>query len=264
MGESMPNAVDGTKVLKGAGQVYFDPWDTNGAATGFLFLGNTPLFELSPSQEEIKKYGSSTAAAKLLASDIVRSELAVKITADHFNKELLALALFGSVAAVTQSASAASAEHHDGVLQGRSYRLTYRKVSNVVVKDDATPTPETFVVDDDYTVDAETGMLYIVPGGGIADDTNLRVDYDYAAITDMAKVQAGDDTVKRGTLMLVPDNARGPQMEITLWRVTLRSSGAIGFISDQYAEYSLEGQVEDDSANHASAPFGEIVYRTGA
>jgi hypothetical protein len=255
----MGNVIDGTKALLGRGKVYFNPWTALNVPTGYLFLGNTPAFEMTPTQEEIKKYGSTTAAAKLMASDVLRSEIGLKITADHFNKELLGLALFGTAGtAITQSASTVADEAVNDVLQDRSYRLAKRKVSSVVVTD---ATPTTYTVTTDYTVDAETGMIYIVPGGTIANGTDLLVDYSYAAITSYPKVNLGAEGVKRGSILFIPDNARGPQMEHTLWRVTLRSSGAIGFISDQYAEYTLEGYVEDDSANHASAPFGETVYR---
>jgi hypothetical protein len=261
----MGNVIDGTKNLLGRGKVHFAPYSALGVPTGaYLFLGNAPKITFTPTQEEIKKYGSTTAQARLMASDVLKSELALQMTLDHFNKENLCLALFGTLGtAITQSASTAVAESVPDVIQDRSYRLAHRKVSSVVVKD---ATPTTYTVATDYTVDADTGMVYIVPGGTIAEGTDLLIDYSYAAIAapGYAKVQIGAEGVKRGSILFIPDNQRGPQMEHTLWRVTLRASGGIDFISDNYAEFTLDGYAEDDSVAHPLAPYGETIYRTGS
>jgi hypothetical protein len=43
----MPESVNGNNILLGRGKIYFDRFDTNGARTDELFLGNCPTFEIT-------------------------------------------------------------------------------------------------------------------------------------------------------------------------------------------------------------------------
>ena len=84
----MPEAVNGNNVLLGRGKIYFDRFDSAGLKTGELFLGNCPTFEITPSPEEIKKYSSADRAAGLLASDVLRTSLALRIVGDGDRRDV--------------------------------------------------------------------------------------------------------------------------------------------------------------------------------
>jgi len=248
--------VNGNLVLLGRGKVYFDRLDSSGNPTGEYFLGNTPSFEITPTPEEIKKYSSATRAADLIASDVIRTTLALRIQGDEFSKENLAMALFGGTGTLAQTGSSVAAEDLPGVLQGRYYKLAYRDVSSVVVEPDGGGTP--YTVDTDYTVDADTGRIYIVVGGGIADDTDIEVDYDYGTIA-LDTVLGMTETSVKGLIRFVGDPARGPTYEIEIWQASVRADGAIGFISDEYASWSLTGDIESMATTHPNEPHFRII-----
>ena len=255
----MPEVVNGNNILLGRGKIYFDRFDATGARTGELFLGNCPTFEITPTSEDIKKYSSADRAADLIASDVLRTTLALRIVGDEFSKENLAMALFGDTATLAQTGSSVTGEAISGVLQGRYYPLSKRDVSSVTVTGPGgTPT---YVESDDYKVDAVTGRIYIVEGGDITDDSDIEVDFTYETIA-LPTVRGMNQTSVKGYLRFIADPARGPKYECEIWRASVRADGAIGFISDEYSSFSLTGDIESDAVNHPDEPHYRLIRIT--
>ncbi len=252
----MPEAVNGNNILLGRGKVYFDRFDTSGNRTGELFLGNCPTFEITPSPEEVKKYSSADKAADLIASDVLRTALALRIVGDEFSKENLAMALFGDTSTLAQTGSTITNEAISSVLQGRYYPLTKRQVSAVNVT--GTGGNPTYVLNTDFKVDAVSGRIYIVEGGGIADATNIEVDYTYATLS-LPTVRGMNQSSIKGYLRFIGDPARGPKYECEIWRASIRADGAIGFISDEYSSFTLTGDIESDAVHHVSEPHYRLI-----
>lgn len=247
----MGKEVNANHHLLGRGKIYFDRMDSAGNLTGEFFLGNCPTFEITPTPEEIKKHSSASAAAALICSDVIRTSLGVTINGDEFSKENVARALFGDNSTLSQTASTVSDESITGVLQDRFYATLYRDISTVVVTDD--PMTTTYVAGTDYDVDAVTGRIYIIAGGGIADDDDILVSYAYGTIA-LNTVRGMNQSSIRGLLRFIGDPARGPKYEVICWRVSVRADGAIGFISDEYGSWSLTGEMESDATNHPNEP----------
>jgi hypothetical protein len=251
--------VNGNNLLLGRGKVYFDRFEAGTTTrTGEVFLGNAPTLEITPTPEEIKKYSSATRAAPLMASDLIRLGMGIRIAADEFAKENLAMALYGDNALLTQSTAAITNEAFTNVYQGRYYKLAKRGISAVTVTGPSgTPV---HVLDTDYSLDLVSGRVYIIPGGGIVDGTgDIEVDYTYATQS-LAIVRGGNQTSVKGFIRYISDNARGPNFELEIWKVAVRSDGAIGFISDDYAQFSLQGEVESDEVTHPNEPFFRLIY----
>lgn len=252
----MPESVNGNNILLGRGRIYFDRFDAAGARTGELFLGNCPTFEITPSPEEIKKFSSADKAADLIASDVLRTALALRIVGDEFSKENLAMALFGDTATLSQTGATINNEAISNVLQGRYYPLSKRQVSSVTVTGSGgTPT---YVANTDYKVDAVPGRIYIVEGGGIANAANIEVDFTYATIA-LPTVRGMNQTSVKGYLRFVGDPARGPKYECEIWRASVRADGAIGFIADEYSSFTLTGDIESDATNHPTEPHYRLI-----
>lgn len=247
----MGKEVNANNVLLGRGKLYFDRLDSAGNLTGEIFLGNCPTFEITPTPEEIKKHSSATAAADLICSDVIRTSLGISITGDEFSKENLARGLFGDNSTLSQTGSTVSDESITGVLQDRFYATLYRDISTVVVTDD--PMTVTYVAGTDYDVDAVTGRIYIIAGGGIADDDDILVDYAYGTIA-LNTVRGMNQSSVRGLIRFIGDPSRGPKYEVICWRASVRADGAVGFISDEYASWSLTGELESDATNHPNEP----------
>lgn len=248
--------VNGDLLLLGKGKVYIDRLTAAGARTGEIFVGDCSAFEVTPTPEEIKHYSSATAGAPLMASDTVRTALALRIVGHEFDLENLARALYGNVGTLSQTGSAVAAEDIASVQQGRYYELAYRDVSSVVVEPDGGGTP--FVVTDDYLVDADEGRIYIVPGGGIADDDDIEVDYDYGTIA-LDVIRGMTETSVRCFIRYIGDPTRGPGQTVKIWKASVRADGALGFIGDEYAEWALTGDIESDATNHPTEPHYQVI-----
>lgn len=255
----MPKNVNAAELLLGRGKLYVDRLSAAGNSTGELFLGNCQTFEITPTAEEIKHYSSADAAASLMASDVTRQDMALRIVGSQFSLANLARAFSGTEGSLAQS----TADITDEVLtsssvQGRYFKTLYRQISSVIVTGPS-ETP-VYVVVQDYEIDAVTGRIYIVEGGDIADESIVWVDYTYADL-DLNVINGMTVSSVRGFLRYVPDNTRGAQNEVEVWRASFRADGAIGFISDEYASWTLVGNVEDDSVNHPDNPHYRIIER---
>jgi hypothetical protein len=103
-----------------------------------------------------------------------------------------------------------------------------------------------------------TGRIYIVEGGGIADAANIEVDYTYATIS-LPTVRGMNQTSVKGMIRFIGDPARGPKYECQIWRASIRADGAIGFISDEYASWTMTGDIESDAVNHPNEPHFRLI-----
>lgn len=248
-------AVNGDKVMLGKGMVYVDRLSSANALTGEVFVGNCSAFEITPTPEEIKKYSSASAGAPLLASDTVRTAMAIRIVGDEFDLENLARAFYGDTSTISQTGAAITEEAITGVQQGRWYPTLYRDIDTVVVED---AVPTTYDITDDYLVDEVEGRIYIVPGGAIADDTDLLVDYAYGTIA-LNTVRGMNQTSIKCYIRFVGDPTRGPKLTCEVWRASVRADGSIALIGDEYAEWALTGDLESDAVNHPLEPHFRII-----
>lgn len=250
-------------VILGRGQLYFNRQDANGALTGYRAMGNCDTFSLGISSEKLsmKDYTQQTAAN--YKEVVVSTDVTISISGFEFDENNLAIALMGDVSSYTQAASSATGEviAADTLtgLQGKYFRTAFRSISSVVIKQGAT----TFVAGTDYTVtNATLGIIYVIPGGGIADGTDLTADYSYAAMTGgsaLTTVRGGTVASVEGVLLFVPNNATGPDYECVVYRANLSPNGELGLISDEFGKWTLEGKATSDSAGayggSASSPY---------
>jgi hypothetical protein len=227
-----------------AGKLYFDPCP----GTGERYFGETPGADLTVDIKAVEVYGSDDPVSELIA-DIpfgVARELAFKCI--NPSDDVIALFFGADPEAVSQASGSVTAEAIDDVWQGAYYQLGQsalnptgvRGVSSVVVTDDA-GSPTTFDLTDDYTVDLDLGRLYIVPGGGIANGTNLRIDYARAANARFRHGATPDLAARlTGSLRFIAANTTGPNRDIYGPRVLLRADGGV-----QVKRAQQDGKVQE-------------------
>lgn len=255
----MPGQVENANnVMLGRGKVYFDRMDSDGNLTGEIFLGNCPSFEITPSAEEIKLYSSATAAGDLLCSDVLRTTLALRINGSEFSKENVAMALFAGSSSLEQTGDSVTDEVLCTLssLQGRFFPTVFRDISVVTVTGPA-GTPE-YLVDEDYVVDGDSGRIYIVEGGDIADGSTVETDYTYGTI-DLETVLGMTVGAVKGLIRFIGDPARGPKWEVIIWKASVRSDGAIAFIGDEYGSWNLAGEIESMATAHPTEPHFRMI-----
>jgi len=53
--------------------------------------------------------------------------------------------------------------------------------------------------------------------------------------------------------------AKGPTFEGEWWHVSFTPSGSLGFIADDWGNWTLEGLVIADAIGHPTCPVGQII-----
>lgn len=258
----MSETAVGDNLLLGRGKVYLDRFDSGGNRTGERFIGNVDDFNVTFNPTKVTKRSSSEAAAGILKEVVTQLDVEFSMSCNEHTTENLALFMMGDEATFSQSSGGpVTDEAINGVQQGRYYQVggasPKRSITTVVVTDDV-PNPA-FTLGTDYTVDAARGRIYIVVGGGIADGTNLLVDYSHDAISALKQVDIGKSTVIEAFLRWVGDPAEGPTDELEIWKVSITPDGALALHGEDFGAFVLKGLVIDDSANHPSTPHGRMI-----
>lgn len=233
----------------GRGELYFNKFKP-GTQTGIgeRYFGNTPEVNTNVESENLDHYNSDRGVREKDASVVLQTNRTGSFITDHISPENIALFYLGSVQALTVTSATAETDAFDDVKQGLFYQLGAdatnptgaRKVSNVVVKDDATPTAATYTLGDDYLVNLELGRLEVLAGGGIDDGTNLRITYDVAAST-REQVVSGSAAVE-GSLRYVAQNPVGEQIDYFWPWVKITPNGDFALKGDEWQQipFSVE------------------------
>lgn len=222
----------------GKGEVHFAPFkaDTQ-TPDGYDFLGNVPEFNFTREIEKLDHFSSTEGLRQKDQSVIIEVMTQGTMTADEVRYENLAY-FMGTEPTIKTIASATAEEStFDGVKQGRRYQIGVtstapdgaRAISNVVVED---ATPTTYVLTDDYTVDLDLGLLYIVPGGGIADDTDLTVTFDVAAQS--RTIIEGSEIEIEGAMKFISKAPVGNRVDWFFPWVKLTPNGDLNLISEEW------------------------------
>ena len=255
----MATNANGDNLLLGRGAVYFDRF-VGGVSTGERHLGNVTKFEISTEDETVEKYSSVEASSPLLKKVLIRRNVSLALTLDEFSKENLALVLMGeNDATFAQAGGPIVDEAISGVVGGRYYKLANRDVSAVVVEGSGgTPT---YTLTDDYLVDADSGRIYIVPGGAITDGADIQVSYTAAAITAGAvdTIRGGVSSVIEGAVRFIGDPAAGPAYEVEVWKVSVNPDGVLAMIGDDFGSADMTFAILSDAANHPTEPLYRAI-----
>lgn len=218
----------------GRGQLFLNLYAA-GVFEGRRFIGNCPSFNLSV-ESEIFEHVSSTSGIQTTDLKVTKStKFSGQIVCDDMQPENMALFLVGSQATLSQVATPVTNEAIV-VNKGRHFQLGLtvsnkvgiRDVTSVVVTDVAGTT--TYVLNTDYKLDADSGMIYIISGGAITNGQTIHVDYTPAAGS-RPYIQSGDSGSLQGEIFFVSDNANGDNRDVRIPLATISPSGEMPFIT---------------------------------
>lgn len=227
----------------GRGRLFFNR-RISGVFQGRKFLGNCPGFTLNVESESFT-HKSSTSGISTTDLTVTRAvDFGGEITCDDLQTNNLVMLFAGTSSTVTQSATPVTNEaivvrkdaHFQlGISSGNP--MGVRDVSSVTVTNTAGST--TYVLDTDYKLDAESGMIYIITGGAITNGQTVHVDYT-ATAGDRELVASGSAGSIEGELFFVADNASGANRDLRLPLCSLAPNGDIPFITeDDIASFSF-------------------------
>lgn len=249
-------------LLIGKGSVYFKRNDETNPH--FRHLGNVDTLEISTEDDVLEKRSSMEAAAPLYKS-VTRSRTPqLRLTMDEFNAENLALVLIGDTAqTAAQPATPVVGEQltDDAALGGYYRTAKVGPITAVVVKKGVT----VLVLGTDYEItNAGLGLIRLLEGGivVVAGDT-ITVDYTPTAYADGFKtVRGGTKNDIEGSILFIADPTSGPAQMVEVWKVSVRPDGALGLISEDFAQMAVVMKVLSDKANHSTAPYYLVTQLT--
>jgi len=248
----MPRATS-TKYFSGQGIVYLSEKDSTGVLLGYRDIGNVPelklAFETSVIEHKESRSGNRLTDLRL-ATD---KNCTASITLEGFDPETLKTAMYATVG----MAAAASVTAQSVIARvGKVVPLGKIKVSNVVVKGTGANSAITYELNENYTVDANSGSIYFFTAAeqsaasatnSIADAAVLAIDYDYAAQT---STSAFKDAQKTYSLRFEGLNTADTNSPVVVTIPNFRPDPLkdLSLISNELQTFAMEGAALADTA----------------
>lgn len=252
--------------MLGKGSILLDIFDlTTGLPTGLQHLGNCTKFELDLKDDIAELYQSLNKTVTLVATALKKRQPKISITGTDFSSAHMAIAQMASgKTSVATTATTFTAEVLITAAQaptaiGRYFRLAHGNVDNVGTPPALTSNSVLLVAGTDYVVaDAQLGLIYIPVGSSIS---TFSVTCTYHTLVGSQDHVAGATLpFVQGHILFDPDPVDGQKVGCDIWRCNLHANGQIGLIADDYGNWSLDGEILDDTANHPSAPFYDYTF----
>ena len=203
----------------------------------YFFLGNCSNLSLQPNENTITLRDYTRPGGGNRASHTTIDSLGISMTLHEFRKKVLEVA-----ARATSSAKSKETITEESVTA---------KLDSFVALDEFAD-PATIVVEKDGVLDPyvagvdyqpRPGGIYFLKDGDIADNASLKVTYDTLPHT---KVEALTATGANLAMKFIGINeVTGKAVNVSFHNVRFGLSG-LDFISDEFAEFSLEGEVQAD------------------
>lgn len=249
-------------LLIGKGSVYFKRDDETNPH--FRHLGNVETLEITTEDDVLEKRSSMEAAAPLYKS-ITRSRTPqLRLTMDEFNAENLALVLLGDV--VSSSAQTATPvvdeEMTDNAALGGFYRTAkIGPITAVSLESDG----YSLTLGTDYEItNAGLGLIRILEDSPtVTAGATITISYTPTAYTGgFTQVRGGTKNDITGSVLFIADPTSGPAQMLEVWKVSVRPDGALGLISEDFAQMAAVMKILSDKVNHASEPFYLLTQLT--
>ena len=238
------------------GKMYFDD------GTGEEYIGNTPSADLSIEVTDLPHYSAESGIREKDDTALVEINRKLAITADDISVENWARFIIGTASTLAQAATPVvdavlGAVALGKVQQGRYYQLGVTAANPTGVRDVTAVTIKvgaaSMVLDTDYTLDATLARIYIIPGGGIADNDIVLESYTPVAGT-RDQVLSASSAATAGALRFVADNPKGTNRDIFLPSVNLKPTGSAKLKGEQaeWMQLGFEIEILKKDANTAA------------
>lgn len=253
--------------MLGKGSILLDRFDpTTGLPTGFQHLGNCTKFELDLKDDIAELYQSLNKNVTLIATAVKKRQPKISITGTDFSADHVAIAqMSAGKTSVATTATTFTSEVLVTVAQaatakGRFFRLLNGNVDNVGTPPALTQNSVSLVAGTDYVVvDAQKGLIYFPVGSTIVGGFSITCTY-HTLVGTNDHVAGATIPFVQGHILFVPDPVDGQKIGCDIWRCNLNPNGQFGLIVDDYANWQLDGNILDDTANHPTTPFFDYTF----
>jgi hypothetical protein len=247
--------------LSGQGKVLIAKRNPDGSAGAYRWLGNTPKFEIGL-EEEVTEKSESYSGSRLPFRRVTKSRKGtLSVTMDEASKANMALVLNSLATLVAAPAAVADRPLAAAAAVGDILSLFGAKaVSNVVIKD-SSGAPKVLVAGVNYSVSPFAGTVEILDlanGGPFVMPLT-------ASLTPGATTQVGAFTTASAEYSIMLDGMNsddGSRFIVDVYRVRLSPAKALSLITEDYAEFELEGTVLADMTRTAEGVGGQFFNIT--
>ena len=229
----------------GAGDLYIARYNaTLGAFENFDGPFEATKLEIKPNSDlkEMSSRGRDT-YGQVIESVPLPKPADFSVTLAEVNKDSLALALFGTSAALNQGSGTISDEVVTAKL-GKWVELSKQNIATagfVVTNSGATVT---YVLGTDYEVNYRLGMIRALTGGAIADAASLKVDFTYNAISGTSISGATQNQLRAKFRFDGVNFADQLPVVVNIWEAILTPDSAFDFLQSDFAEIALKGRLK--------------------
>lgn len=237
----------------GQGKLYLGLRNTAGAVTGgWRYLGNCPELQMMHNIDYITHIESNTGNRnKDLEIERTR-EVMAQITLESWDRENLALALFGTPS--TTNGTTVSNE----TVRSPSTLGAWVPLANINLTSftSLVAGPTTLVNGTDYTVDLKAGMINFLATGAAVVDTNYTASYVFGNTEKVVTFNAnpGEYWLRFAGLNSVENDT---PVVIDAFRAKFRATDALQLITEEVTPIQLQASILFDSAQ-ADGPFYRI------
>lgn len=207
---------------------------------GKRFVGNCPELTVSRDTNALDHYSSTSGTNTLDASIPLGGDLNINLVTDDIQPENLRYWFMGDRKTVSVTAQSDVTQTLEEVMRNDFYQIGRTETQPLgvgrlvtVAVAAAGSGGSAYVEFEDYEVDYDSGLLYIMPGGAIADESDIVVTYSTTAHT-YQEITSGSKSVE-GEMTFISDNPYGPNRKLVMPRVRWQPNGDLSFLTDPEA-----------------------------
>lgn len=248
--------------MLGKGSIMLDIFDpVTELPTGLRHLGNCTKLELDVKDDLAELYSSLNRSVTLIATAVKKRTPKLIITGTDFSSDHMAIVAMSTgkttlaVTVNTYTAEVLVTVAQAATAKGRFFRTANMNYDPTATAPVLTQNSVVLVLGTDYTlVDPIAGVIYFPAGSSIVGGFAVTITY-HTLLGSFDQVAGITVPHQQGRLCFIPDPVDGQKIGLDVWRVNLNPNGQIGLIADDYGNWTLDGQILDDTANHPNSPF---------
>lgn len=209
-------------------------------------------FEIKPNVELKEKVSKSRDGyGQVIETVALQQPADLTVELSEVNKESLAIALLGTVTALSQASGTIANEAITAKLD-KWVPLSKQNFSGPLVVTNVAGST-TYVLGVDYLENRQLGWVKALPGGAITEALGLHVDGAYAAISG-SKIDGATQAQLRVRMKLDGKNfADDLPCIVTVHEAVIAADAAFDFLSDDFATVTMPGRMKTPSG--FTAPF---------
>jgi hypothetical protein len=251
--------------MLGKGSVLIDIFDANGNPTGFQHLGNCTKFELDLKDDIAELYQSINKSVTLIATALKKRQPKITIVGTDFNSQHASIfSMSSGKTNIAQTAQTITSETLISAAQapnaiGRFFQAAQLNTDNVGTPPVLTSNSATLVAGTDYLLMDPIKSIYYIPVGSAIASHAVTATY-HTLVGSFDQVAGATIPFVQGHLKFVPDPVDGQKIMCDIWKCNLNPNGQIGLIADDYGNWTLDGNILDNTALTPSAPFFQYTF----